>query len=233
VYNIMYEHIRDMVENLATSEKVTRAKLYDETLKNSIQKYLQSLSRAGTEKRYDCPQNVFIADMLNNTDSFGFAENKYILPTSLRQYLDAVAQSVAYTLNQHKWENRRFTIDCIGFADQQRYTGPLQYSFKQMDITDSAGLKVVSTSCGFAAGFAFLDKDSLDSRPPLTAVTNNCDLSLLRSFIAIHYLRAQLRQLTAFPVIYRYKGGGEAPGSAFEVNRKIELSVEIKGVAEK
>jgi hypothetical protein len=233
VYNIIYEQIGNNIENIATNEKVTRVKLFDDTIKNSIQKYLQSLSKAGADKRYECPQNVFIADMLNHKDSFGFAENEYTLPPSLRHYLDVMAQSVADKLNEHKWENRRFTIDCIGFADQQRYTGSKQYSFRKMDIVDSAGLKVVNTGCGFVTGFALLESDSPDSRPPLISVIDNCDLSLLRSFVAIHYLRSQLQQLTEFPVIYRYKGGGEAPGTAFEVNRKIELSIEIKGVAEK
>jgi hypothetical protein len=228
VFNIVYQDVSGKIGDILTNDKVTTKELFDYTLKDKIKSYISTLSKADSIKFSNCQKNYFILDLINNKENFGFAENQYELTPKLKDYLNTIAEGIAFEIGQHDWEKSMFIIKCIGYADKQRYTGGRDINYKILGI-DSLSSNISYTECEPLGKFADLNSTG-DSK--LTDIQNNCDLSILRSYVTIQYLKAKLKDLSNFTFIFQYKGGGEKDGDAFEKNRKIDLFVEIKAVAE-
>lgn len=228
IFNIVYQDVSGKIDDILTNDKVDIKELFDYTLKDKIKNYISKLSKADSIKFSECQKNYFILDLINSNENFGFAENRYLLTPKLKDYLNTLAEGIAFEIRQHNWQQSKFIIKCIGYADKNKYTGDKTINYKDLEI-DSINANIVDTKCGLNGNFANLDNKTL---PKLNYVGDNCDLSILRSYVTVEYLKTKLRDLTDFNFIFEYKGGGEKQGETFEKNRKIDLFIEIKAVAE-
>lgn len=232
VFNIVYKDISGKIDEIITNEKVEIKQLYEFTLKNKIKQYISSLSKADSIKFNECQKNFFILDLINNDDNFGFVENHYYLTPKLKDYLSTIAESIAFDIKQHDWSQSQFIIKCVGYADRNRFTGIPTINYSNLGIIDSTKLRISRTDCGLYGGFEELGKTNSEL-PELKNVLNNCDLSVLRSYVTVEYLKKRLSDLTNSKFTFQYRGGGEIDNTAFEANRKIDLYIQIKGVSDK
>ncbi len=231
VFNIIYKDISGKIEDIVTNERVEATQLYDYTLKNKIKQYISSLSISDSIKFNKCQKEFFILDLINNSGEFGFIENEYYLTPRLKEYLNTMAESIASETKQRNWNKSQFIIKCIGYADERSYTGSSLINYSNLGTSDSTDVHISYTNCQ-DDNFEELGKLSIGFTE-LKTISNNCDLSILRGYVAATYLENRLKLLTNLKFIFKYRGGGEVPNETYDINRKIDLYLEIKGVAEK
>jgi hypothetical protein len=233
VFNIFYKDISMKIDSVYTNQSIGVKQLFDLTLQNKIKKYISSLSKIDEIRFDECQKEFFILDLINDDlEKFGFVENEYYLTESLKQYLNIITESIAFDIRQHDWNaESQFIIKCIGYADIQRYTGIQKIDYSKLGILD-ADAEISNTGCAENGIFEQLhERNSLLDK--LNFVLNNCDLSILRAYSAAIYIEKRLKDLTNCQFTLQYKGGGEIIEGEYTLNRKIDISIEIKAISKK
>ena len=226
---IMYDNIKERIEDIKTKEGVTIKQLYSLTLKNEIENYIKTLSKEEKKSISECTDEYFILDFLDDDNDFGFSENEYELTDKIRSFLDIIASSINFYIAQQEWSLKDFRILITGFADERTYTGDGKLDFNEIRYIDNFNL-ISSQNCKRKSFISITDANVTN---PLKGVKNNCDLSVVRAYNAAKYIEYKFSQLRDEQIEISYNGDGELSGSDYIGNRKIDIHLELKSISKK
>ncbi len=219
---IIYKSISKKIKEYETGEKLTTKNLFDKTVQNEIQNYIESLSSVDRKALKICQKKFFILDVLTKDSEYGFESNLYDLTPQLLVFLNTLAKGVAYELSKNDWSKSKIVFTVEGFTDRLKY---------RVDQTSSIPeeYKINHSSCGL---FDFSNNLFQKDISPLNILLDNCDLSIARSYVAAKYFHEKFTSISDVKASFRYKGLGEINTNTHPENRKIDVLMEIKAVSE-
>jgi len=222
ITNIFYKHITEKfakTDSVYTNNKLELVELFDMVLQEKLQPYIDSLPKYERE----CEKSFFVLNYLKSQDQYGFDDNEYYLKPDLKVFLDSIAITINKIISERNWEKKQFIIGCTGYADERRYRGDgIIYKLKLEN-----DLKVSIGKISKAYELTDLYKPQYKE---LEIIGNNNDLTIVRGFVSAIYLEKQLKKIAPDIVFeFKYKGGGVITGNNYAKNRKVDLSIGIKG----
>ncbi|MDF1698872.1 MAG: hypothetical protein P1U56_23665 [Saprospiraceae bacterium] len=226
---IIYDNIKDNIEDIITKESVSIKQLYSLTLENEIEEYIQTLSQEERSLIAECTDEYFILDFVDDDNEFGFSENEYDLTDKIRSFLDIIASSINFHIAQQEWSLTDFRILITGFADERTYTGDGKLNFNNIKYIGTNDL-ILPQNCNRKT---FISISTPKIINPLRRIKDNCDLTVVRAFNAAKYFEYKFGQFRGEKIDILYNGEGELTGSNYQGNRKIDIHLELKSISKR
>lgn len=228
IKEIIYTSISEKLERLA-NDKDQLVDLYDKVLEGKIRDYLKSLNPIQKRRINECKRSFRLLDWVENSKKYGFAEKEYRLTPEIKSFLDVIIGFFDEQINSESWKYKNFSINIIGYADQQNFGDEVLISENNFGFNiDNMPPVLTGQNCNSPDSYISIDANN-HSKKEIGSIKNNCELSWVRAFSAAQYVKRQFEQMSkSFGVDINYIGGNVSYGSDHRVNRKIEVKFELK-----
>ncbi len=226
IKQIIYSNVSEKIEKLA-KDNVELVDLFDKVLEDRICEYLKSLSPVQKEELRGCRKTFKLLDWIENSKEYGFPTKEYKLTSGIKDFLNIIIQVVSEKNNSEQWQYRKFVISIVGYADERTFGNSKKISRNRYGFDlNKEYAPLVAKNCSDKK-FVTLNESHLFVKT-LETIKNNCELSWMRAFATALFLEQEFEKKDLKNIVkIRYCGGDISYGRNYDLNRKIELRIEL------
>jgi hypothetical protein len=202
---------------------------------DDLKKWLAVIGKQ-PQSKVTCPKIFELLKFIKDFQQSGFKTREYELAPELKSYLDATVDGLKQYLKNYKTEFVEIDLECTGYADPDNVSNRIDYKPSGNDKIyydkKECGLNTATQIRRIA-----LKETNLKGLVEVTQVqgiNNNCELSVVRAYVALKYMQRQLNQdFSHVKINYFYAAGGIAKAISKEKSRKIDVKMVFKGAKQK
>jgi hypothetical protein len=237
ITQIVYQEIVNNVHNKSegiTDKPIYLGDIFDRFRKDEDLKQWLAMIGKQTSLKVTCPKIFELLKFINNSQQSGFKTGQYELVPELKSYLDATVAGLKQYIKDYKTEFVEIDLECTGYADADNI-------LKRIDYKLSDKIYYNKIECGLNTANQIRRISMKETHikglvevTPIQGINNNCELSVVRAYVALKYIRERLNQeLSSVKINYFYAAGGIAKDISKEKSRRIDVKMVFKGAKQK
>lgn len=238
ITQIIFQEIVNNVHNQtekATEKPVFLGDMFDKLKNNDLKPWLDAIDNQ-VQSKVVCPKIFNLLKFIKDYQQSGFKTRESELAPELKSYLDATVDGLKQYLKNYKTEFVEIDLECTGYADPDNVSNRIDYK-----PSGSDKIYYDKKECGLNTATQIrriaLKETNLKGLVEVTqaqGINNNCELSVVRAYVALKYMQRQLNQdFRHVKINYFYAAGGIAKAISKEKSRKIDVKMVFKGAKQK
>jgi len=229
--------VTEIVNNSSTTEIKTGeinlniTEIFERLRNNQLQDVLEGIQDVDVSNiSKQCINTYHLLNLVDSNNLYGFEVKSYNLTQEMKNALSHLAsQIIQEYLALYDDSLYEASVKIIGYADPRTIGDPIANH-----TNARIGSGCVNDQAIFKEPIRYVEEPVLYGQSQTITripdwIKNNCQLSALRAYSAISFIRKHL----SGRVIYYYVAGGVLSSSSedeHKLNRKIDISISMKGV---